>query len=305
MATRAMGLNIGSDQNSTDPNDAPYAKVQNTADLAYLRPLMDRVRVGITYGQDINDLNNLKQLALDAKALGFYVQLGITAGMEANASAYYSKGYYTDVVNLAKWCATNHIDEFTIGNEEDWHALNEKVLKPKTPKQIRDDVRAIVSKVRAVYSGQIVYCTAQGTLDDWIKEGIGGLDRIYFNVYDTRANFQGIVTKIVKAFGVDHAGLSEWAAENPYPNGMTDAKYRAEIMARRDIVVASGLPAYLYTWRDTEEWAFKVGNTLRPGFTDVFGAATTPPDTTPPTTPTVGSFTGTFKGSFTGTFLPS
>jgi hypothetical protein len=171
------------------------------------------------------------------------------------------------------WAQTNHIDEFAIGNEEDWYCQVLGAFTAKTPKEIRDDVRNEVASVRNVYSGSIVFSDAEGTLDDWIKEGIGGLDRIYFNTYDSLPNFQDIVAKIVSNFGTKHGGIAEWSAEHDYNDmiqgGMLPAQYAQEIMKRATIIRNSGLPAYMFTLRmdpNGGNWGFVLGDgTKRPG----------------------------------------
>lgn len=265
------GINIGNDQSST-PN-APYPTAQNDADLAYLKGKVSRIRLALAYGKDVNDVNNLKRLAVEAKKQGFHVQFGISGGADSDVSTYYNQWLSTDIVTTARWAQANHIDEFSIGNEEGWSCQVGSAFTTKTPKEVRDDVRSKVAEVRKVYSGSIVYADAEGTLDDWIKEGIGGLDRIYFNVYDTLPNFQDIITKVVDNFGVNHGGIGEWGAEHGFEqmkeSGMSSQQYAQEIINRAAIVKKSGLPAYLFTLRmspDGSDWGLILGDgTRRPG----------------------------------------
>lgn len=271
------GFNIGNDQNVT-PAGTPYNKAQNDADLAYLKGVSmapKRLRIAFTYGKDLNDLANLKQFALAAKAQGFAIMFGITCGVD---DAYWPSFLGTDMINLAKWCEVNHIEEFGIGNEESWRS---HIGQSKIPEaQIRNDVRNAVAKIRAVYSGQIVYCDAQGVMDAWIAEGRGALDRIYFNVYDNFTNFKTLINKAVAAFGKDHTGLSEWAAEHGYTemlaNGYSDVSYAQEIANREAVVEASSLPAYAFTWRMDPKgtaWEFVYGGNLhRPGLDRIIGS---------------------------------
>ncbi|HWZ65361.1 MAG TPA: hypothetical protein VNX65_01025 [Patescibacteria group bacterium] len=270
-ASALKGINIGNDQSST-PN-SPYQSAQNEADLAYLKGKVSRIRIALAYGLDANDVRNLKRLAIEAKKQGFYVQFGITAGADSDINTYYNRWLSDDIVATAIWAQANHIDEFAIGNEEDWYRQFLNAYNAKTPREIRDDVRAKVADVRKVYSGSIVYADAESNLDDWIHEGIGGLDRIYFNVFDSQPNFQNIITKIVDNFGVDHGGITEWAAEHGYnemlQSGMSPEQYGKEIMDRAAIVKKSGLPAYMFTLRmdpSGSDWGLMLGDgTKRPG----------------------------------------
>jgi hypothetical protein len=266
------GINIGNDQSST--TDAPYQLAQNESDLAYLKGKVSRVRIALAYGLNTHDVNNLKRLAVEAKQDGFYVQFGITAGADPDVDTYYNQWLSTDIVSTAIWAQANHIDEFSIGNEEDWYAQAEGAFVTKTPTEIRNDVKSKVAEVRKVFSGSIVYSDAETTIDAWISEGIGGLDRIYFNVYDTLPNFQSLISKIVSHFGTNHAGIAEWSTQHGYDDmirsGMTPSQYTQELMKRAAIVKNSGLPAYLFTLRMDpagNDWGFILGDeTKRPGF---------------------------------------
>lgn len=309
MATQ-FGLNIGNDQVSTSP-PAAYPAAQNAADLAYLKTYTNWLRIALTYGLDQNDLTNLRELAVAAKTAGFKTTYGITAGADATTATYYNQWLSTGILAAATWAQANGMSEFHIGNEEDWNASLGS-LSPKTPAQVQADIRGIVPAVKKIFTnGPVSYCTAEGMLDDWISGGIGELDFLYVNVYDTDANFKTIVGKIVSAFGAK-GGVSEWAANNPYPSGLTDAQYGADIAARAAILEASGISkAFLYTWRDNDTWAFKLANgTLRTGFASAFPTAVTPtpvptPTPTPvptPTPPTSQKVSGTVSGTFTGTF---
>lgn len=265
------GINIGNDQSST--RDLPYRLVQNENDLALLKGKVSRIRIALAYGLDVNDVNNLKRLAIEAKQQGFYVQFGITAGADAATATYYNQWLSKDIVAAAVWAQAHHIDEFAIGNEEDWYCQVLGAYTTKTPKEVRDDIRNKVADVRKVYSGSIIFSDAEGTLDDWIKEGIGGLDRIYFNVYDTYPNFEAIIHKIVDHFGTNRGGLAEWAAQYGYDkmsqDGMSPQAYAQEITKRTTLVRNSGLPAYLFTLRTNQNesgWGFLLEDgTKRPG----------------------------------------
>lgn len=269
-APALAGFNIGNDQNATPPG-TPYKALQNAEDLLYLKGRVSRLRVALTYGKDQNDLANLKQLALDAKKQGFFVQFGITCGVD---DAYWPTFLSTDMLAVAAWCETNRIDEFSIGNEESWRSHIGQSQIPE--KQIRDDIRNAVAKVKGVYHGSVVYCDAEGVLDAWIAEGRGNIDRLYFNVYDNLTNFQNIINKIITAFGTNHGGLSEWAAQHPFSQmNMTPVQYAAEITNRQAIVKKSGLPAYAFTWRmgPGSDWEFvSTDNSSKPGLSAIIGS---------------------------------
>lgn len=268
-----IGLNIGGDQSATA--NLPYQAAENAADLAFLKTYTGNLRAALVYYPDTNDTNNIKQLVIDAKNAGYHVMSGITAGAEADISASYTGWLNSGIVAYAQWAQAHNVDEFQIGNEEDWNCFINGAFTAKTPTQIRNDVKSKVAAVRAVYSGVISYATAEGMLDDWISEGIGGLDKIYFNVYDTLTNFNLIVNKIVTNFGAK-GGISEWSAQHPFPFlGMTEAQYATEIANRNQIIFNSGISsAYLFTWKigGGDDWGFsdQSGHLHQPAFSNAF-----------------------------------
>jgi hypothetical protein len=160
-----FGLNIGNDQSAT--SNAPYAAAQNNADLAFLKPYTGWLRVALVYGADQHDTKNIQELALAAKAAGYKVVYGITAGADSSDSTYYNTWLSTGILAAAEWAQANGMDEFEIGNEEDWNA-SLGALSPKTAAQVQNDVRGVVAAVKNVFKGPVSYCTAEGMLNDWI-----------------------------------------------------------------------------------------------------------------------------------------
>ena len=320
MAT-VFGLNVGNDQSASGGGN--YLSAQNSADLAFLKTYTNWLRMALVYGADSADTANIRHLATDAKAAGYKVTYGITAGADASDSTYYNTWLSTGVLAAAQWAQDNGIDEFQIGNEEDWNASLGS-LSPKTPAQIQADVRALVPKVKAVFTnGPVTYSTSEGMLNDWVAGGIGELDCIYFNVYDTDANFKTIVDKIASTFG-SKGGVSEWNADHGYDptqynegtGSVFDTWFAADIATRAEYLTAAGISkAFLFTWRYVGSgWAFAptAGSTsTRPGFANAFPTVTPVPGPTPtptppppaPTPPTLQKVSGTLSGTFTGTFI--
>lgn len=330
MATTLFGINIGNDQNSSN---ASYPSAQNAADLKFLKTYTGTLRVAMPQVNATVPIANLKQLCLDAKAAGYYVSWGLTAGADKNLTLY-DQWIGGDMVTLATWAQANKIDEIHLGNEEDWNN-SQGAFPGKTGTQIRNDVKNMVASVKAVYSGVVSYCTAEGMISAWVSEGLGNLDRIYFNIYDDVANgsFQSNINTITKAFG-SKACISEWSAQHGYDasqyshgsGAAFDTWFAGEIAAHSTIIEAANIPvADLFTWRYTGSgWAFcedGTASTLRPGFTQAFPTApasspvptptpTPTPTGTPTPTPTPGpsptpaptKVTGTLSGTFTGTF---
>src|ERR1039458_3517509 len=133
MSTTQFGINVGNDQSAT--GGGVYPTAQNASDLKFLKPYTNWIRVALTYGAGSIDTRNIQQLALDAKAAGYKVIYGITAGADSSASTYYNTWLSTGVLAAAAWAQANGMDEFEIGNEEDWNA-SQGALSPKTAAQV-------------------------------------------------------------------------------------------------------------------------------------------------------------------------
>jgi hypothetical protein len=261
MTYAKLGINIGNDQID---EGSPDPTVQNALDLPYLKTYFTKVRVAIPYHLDTDGVNLSKALVLAAKAAGFRVIWGVTAGA-VDTDANYNIWKNTSVPAAAAWAQANGVDEFTIGNEESWNA-SLGTLGTQTATDVRDDVRALCVSLRGTFTRTISYSDAEGTILGWDGEGIGTLDRLGINAYNTAENFGANIPYFQGLIGADKFYVSEWAAEGPYPSGYTDGKAYADDIASRLVALKTyDVEAYLFSWRlpaDTvgsDNWAFKRG----------------------------------------------
>jgi hypothetical protein len=120
------------------------------------------------YGQNASVT---KPLALLAKSLGFYVEIG-------NDGDPTQPSYAQGVITEAQWAQANGIDQVTIGNEADAGGKNQATFA------------ALSCQVRQVYSGVISYDTYKGSYDpitSWAAN-MGCLDMLGLNIYADYTN---------------------------------------------------------------------------------------------------------------------
>jgi hypothetical protein len=248
-----LGMNLGSTFNFT----AAYPSAQVVADLAYLKACgFTAIRVAMPDYADAGGVANMRRLALDAKAAGFYVSYGVTAAGTMNATTF-NGAYQTAVYAEAAWARTNRIDEFHVGNEIENHIDNTTV----TQADVRAWCRAAATAVKnAGYTGVVSYCVPQGFTTKsaaWAADaaaGLGGLDLLGLNVYgddylDSNQNFSYYLSQLVNAYPPGKVYVSEfnmWYTWNP---PLTDAEISAQVLSRLAVVKGLVSRAMFFAWR--------------------------------------------------------
>lgn len=248
-----MGMNIGNDQIGTSDT---FKTDQNAADLALLDTKLGqkRVRVALPSYNSAAGISNMRQLALEYKADGYFVSYGVTGLRDlAGQTLTAYNAWKAQVPSEAAWASANSMDRFYIGNEEDWQAQlgNYGTVTDST---VRTDVLSMATTLKAAYPDmEIVYSTAQGTLLQWaaLTPTTTDLDWLGFNMYDS--NFPAALDYFMEQIGPKYF-VSEWAANQPYwnqvhDNGYTDETYSADIAARFQALVTRGLEAYFFSLR--------------------------------------------------------
>lgn len=231
-----------------------YDTTQIENDLTYLQ------RIGITrlrivfpeFDSSSTTISHCQDMVTRALTHGFYVVWGVTAGFGSStltatrwASA---KTYITNT--LAPWAQSNGLSELCLTNESEL-AVDGTTLTAAT---VRSDIRSLASTVKTNgYTGKASYSTSISStyLNPWISEGIGSLDFIAWNSYDTFSNFNNRNSTIVSAFGnqtyisefgsITH-GQSDYASEQAYYNDVLN-----RVSSMRNANVPS---AYFFCFRD-------------------------------------------------------
>lgn len=244
-----IGINYGHQISSIS-----YDTVQVEADFTFLRALgISRIRIAAPpYNGNAQTILNCQDMVTRALAHGFYVVWGAATGVSApNLTATIwtaTKAYVTGTV--APWAQSNGLSELCLCNEADFEADGSTL----TTATVRSDVRSMATSVKAGgYTGKVSYSTANlsAIRTPWITEGIGALDLIGWNSYDTLANFTTRNGTIVSAFG-NATYISEFGC---ITNGFSD--YNDEVLWYTDVQnriaamqSASVAAGYFFCYRD-------------------------------------------------------
>lgn len=198
-----------------------------------------------------------KAIALQAKKQGMNVMWGIDTSAQP-----IDMGIWTKFLNAAdgyvKWANDNNIDFINYGNEEDNRVDNKTITK----EYLHDSYLAKIAQLKTAYPNQkIIYAASQDNIGRW--QNTGQLDAIGFNLYGgSDAEFrEGIA--LTKA--TPKAVVTEWNLDNGY-RGLSQKKYAAQLLIRRNWLNDAGLKSYVFALRTTpqdDRWALWVGNTRR------------------------------------------
>lgn len=222
------------------------------------------------YNFDVVRLNiiryNTTQGAIDAwrgyaqyaLSLGFKkVIWGFGAGNGITSSN--TAAYEAGILQQAQWFQQQNDPrlEFQIGNEEELH--HDASI---TDAQVRAFIRQLATKVKAVYTvGKISYSSSVFIGDEYIKwsvEGLGGLDRIGFNLYGSDNFFKNCAQQIVARFG-NRGFVSEWGTNEGYQDFGNEEVYFNTISRRKKALIDAGIPeAYYYNFMESgNRWGIK------------------------------------------------
>jgi len=182
------------------------------------------------------DLAAMKDVAVKALAVGFYVMFGTACGSTGNTLTTWNT-YMADVIaNVAPWAQTAGVQELFIGNEEELKADGTTLTKST----VRTGVRATCVTIKANgYAGLVCYCSENGATNiaDWTGN-LGTLDLIYFNVYQYPATFRATIISMITAFG-NKCGVSEWGfvdGVTGYTTYESEFDYYIDVLQRQDIL---------------------------------------------------------------------
>ena len=170
-------------------------------------------------------------LALQAKTLGFYTEIG-------NDGQPNLGNYATGVVAEAKWAEANHIDQMSIGNEADSAGANQPILA-----NISCQAKAVAPNV------VISYDTYKGSYDpitSWAAN-MGCLDKLGLNLYADYANTMAEANNIL---GASHFYVSETNLDCGYNNSCgSEVSWAAGLQKVLNIEQPYGVKINVFAYR--------------------------------------------------------
>ncbi len=149
-----------------------------------------------------------EKLALQAKNLGFFVEIG-------NDGDPLGANYASGVVAEAKWAEANHIDQMSIGNETKKNSQTQAALAV-----LSCDAKKVAPNVTISYD---TFLEPNG-FDDikaW-ADNKGCLDKLGLNTY---ANYQNTYQEAQNLLGAGHWYISEFNVDCDYGQCDTDAAW--------------------------------------------------------------------------------
>lgn len=236
---------------------AYYASLA-TSDLDELKAA--GVKAIRTYIPEIgtSDVDFTQKLALLAKSRGFIVTWGVCTGGGVTTSRAWSK-YLASLEAYAAFAATNGVDYFTMGNEEEFN------LDSTT---IQNGIRTKAAQLKCNHPNlKLTYAAAASpdNITAWLAN-TGVLDTIGMNVY---VDYTGITDRLKVNSKMT---ITEWNTDDGlnFVNG-DQTKWADALVPIRDTINASGIPAYLFTTRGggggiDDTWSMWVGDTRRPAW---------------------------------------
>lgn len=196
---------------------------------------------------------------------GFHVMWGFSSMGQTTINSSNWNSYANSVIAEATYCQANDVcDLFIIGNEMEQFNDNTTL----TDAQLRTNIRALGTSVKAVFSRPIVYCAEYGSSAStfgtyrWIQEGKANIDYLGANLYGNYdvsthrylpryAIGQGGIPALNAAFGSNWI-LSEFGVDgtNTVFNAMSEDRKNAEMATYLEFIKNNNVGrAYLYQYR--------------------------------------------------------
>lgn len=205
-----------------------------------------------------SSIESWKSYALQALKLGFsHVVFGLSAGTTGITSSNWSN-FSAAVLTLAQWFYNQNDArlELQIGNELELH--HDGSITNST---LRSNIRTLATSCKATCPNTVVsYASSIANGDEissWTSEGLGGLDRIGFNLYGADSTFNTSAQALVANFS-GKAYVSEWGTSNGYLDFNDEQAYAGAINSRRKVLASTGLETYYYNYMESgNKWGVK------------------------------------------------
>lgn len=260
-----------------DPHN-PYNTATVATDLAFLKSLgVTRLRIA-SPPYDSADMENVKTLALQALALGFYVVVGTTTGTAGVTLSKFIEFESYCTTSLLPWCQTQATAnlEVHLGNEESLHTAGAGM----TLADVITRLQNLATTAQGIYTyGPISTTDVSTYIANWVSAGKGNFDYISFNCYSVGpVSIRAQADAIVAGFGAN-GYISEWGTPHGYQDYYSEEIWRQITRKQVDAMIASGVSnAYYFTYKDgsfgliTDGWALKTStNDYRPVISTLFG----------------------------------
>lgn len=181
-------------------------------------------------------------LAVYLKSRGDYVIIGGDWGNLTNSQI---GSYDQQVLQEAKWAEQIHIDQLSLGNEQEYR------LSGITRAEWASHLSDLAAKVKQVYHGTVSYETSADFESDWKAAGRGNIDLLGFNTYPDKSNSIPVSTTVqnmINDFGKGHVYLSEFNVDMGTGNYENDATHAQYLKTFYDSIKGMGIPIYYFAF---------------------------------------------------------
>ena len=182
----------------------------------------------------------VENLAIFAKSKGFRVIIG---GDWDTITPSDLPLYRTNVLKYAAFSQTNKIDQFSLGNEQEYR------LDGISHEEWATFIGNLATEVKTIYAGKVSYETSGDFAPEWTGFSLGGLDLIGFNLYCGYGCNADYLQMSIDAHGKDHVYVSETNADmgdgGKYDRDRTHA---SELKSDFSKLLSFNVPLYYFTF---------------------------------------------------------
>lgn len=246
MIWQGIGINYG--------HQTAYDPAQTEGDFSFLKSAgVTRLRIAMPTFDSTTNLPHCQDMVIRALAHGFYVAWGVECGYgTGTVTASRWANYKNYVLNmLIPWAQSVGLSDVCLDNESDVQADGTTI----TASQIRIGICSMAESIKtnSLFAGKLSCSTSisETYRDPWIASGIGPLDFIGWNSYDTLSNFNTRNNIVSSAFGAK-TYISEFGCiDHGYPDYNNETLWYNDVIARIQSMQNIGIgTGYFFCYRD-------------------------------------------------------
>jgi hypothetical protein len=267
-----LGVNYGSDV----VYDVPFRTSEVKQDIATIAQVFSGIRIHIPPPSTPQwVLNNIAVVIGYAKAAGLQTLWGSTANGGDTLTATNWSAYVTAVLSRATLAAQYGVDDFTIGNEDEYR-IDGTTLTAAT---FRSNLKALATSVKSRFNGTVSYTVSQNHTFGWISDGKGSIDKLGLNVYGSNTPYDPryfiyILSTFYKAFGASMY-IAEFNITDDWTSlSISEAEKCRYLKVRINYIRRLGVAQayyFIYAHRSTNQFSLKLSSG---DFSDMWWALT-------------------------------
>lgn len=226
------------------------------ADLTKILTLTNKIKI---YHNPLEDnISVISNIANRAKARGFYVVWNENNSTTDLTTTTFNGTYTTNVLADAAVAQSCGVDEFLISNEMSLHIQggDDLASDANNYKIYVDALKALGTSVQAIFTiGPVGVQEVWGQDYKWgNNDGLGSLDKIYFTLYESDAQFNSSLGAIQSYNNLGTPAIGEFCTAGTMDSsaGTDEELWARQISRRVEMLIDNDFTdAYFFTFRDT------------------------------------------------------